>query len=77
MAKKIKNWGNREWGNLLMVLGLLVLVVMFAGTQLFATIGLDTPLVSLKAGGISENNAIGLFIGFGLIIIGAFLRFKK
>lgn len=70
-------WSNKEWGNLLIVLGLLVLLGTYAGSQLFAIVGIETPIGSVKAEGISEKNAIGSFIGFGLLLVGLYLRFKR
>lgn len=70
-------WTNKEWGNLLIVLGLLFLVATFAGTAPLAIVGLDTPVGSVKAEGISERSATGSFIGFGLLLVGLYLRFKR
>lgn len=72
-----KKWSNKEWGNLLIIIGLLVLLAMFGGFVPASIVSIETPVASVKAEGISEKSAIGLFIGFGLIIIGIYLRFKK
>lgn len=72
-----KKWSNKEWGNLLIILSLLFLVITFTGVAPLAIVGIETPVGSVKAEGISERSAVGLFIAFGLILIGAYLRFKR
>ena len=72
-----KKWTNKKWGNLLILLGLLVLLFVLVNNQQIFSIAVTTPIASVSADGISEANTIGLFIGFGLILVGAVLRFKK
>ena len=74
MAKK---WTRKEWGNLLMIVGLLMLLTVYVGVIPASMVSFETPIASVKADGISERSAVGLFVGFGLIITGAILRFKK
>lgn len=76
MAKN-KKWTNKEWGNLFMLMGLIMILAMFFGLYPASIVSIETPVASVRAEGLSERNVIGLFIGFGLIIVGAFLRFKK
>ena len=72
-----KKWSNKEWGNLLIIIGLIVLLSMFGGLVPASIVGIDTPVASVKIEDISERSAMGLFIGFGLIIIGIYLRFIR
>ena len=68
---------NEQWSNILIGVGLLILIVMFVGNQLFAVVGFNSPIGSITVEGISQKNAIGLFIGIVLLCIGIYMKKKK
>ena len=76
MVKNIGDWENKEWGNLLIIVGIIVLLGMVVGVQKFSMFELDTPIASVRAEGISEANVISLVVGFGLIILGFVIKKK-
>ncbi|MAE42389.1 hypothetical protein CMO93_01345 [Candidatus Woesearchaeota archaeon] len=77
MVKQINKWGNKEWGNMLIILGIVFMLggVMF--TQPFAVVGFEFGGAKATVGGLSQASASSIFIGIVLLIAGIYLRTKK